>query len=402
MTLELNQVASQVKAMGNGLAGHTALRDQATEEAVALLHRFSAEREALLERITRAEVIGRKLRFDWVGAAPTAEELARSFPLPPCPPQLTVIASDGSQILPDRHAITLYYLVNVGCIVYRHGSNRRPDIYNPRPILCYEPDDIFDEQGNIISPAEVRVVRDMAELQSLADLAPAYSLGQGEPVVALLDGQLTLRVIDLPFDRQGQCQDQYIELLDRLQLAGALIGGYIDRPRSTFVLALLRLAALEPGEITEEALRQNPFRHLNDLDVFKFLGPGERSAVFSVKAKGLDRYEAGGHGIHFFYLNVSAREDTPGLARVEIPAWLIDTPYGVDTLHATLVRQARLTGDYPYVLARAHELAIISGEEREAMEMMLAIEMRRHGLIPALSPKQFHKNTLGRKESFRL
>jgi len=106
--------------------------------------------------------------------------------------------------------------------------------------------------------------------------------------------------------------------------------------------------------------------------------------------------------LHFFYLNVSKNETIPNLARVEVPAWVATNNQALDTLHATIVRQARITGGYPYVLARAHELAIISTEEREAVEMMLAIEMRRQGFSPSLSPKQQNKNLLGNRESFKL
>lgn len=402
MTLELNQVASQVKAMGDSLAGHTVARNQALQAAQALLEQFSTEQAALLERVAGAEKVQQRLRFDWVGAAPTHEALFRAYALPPCPEPITIIASDGSQIFPDQHAITLYYLVNVGCIAYRHGTNQKPDIFKPQPVLCYDLDDILDEQGNLISAGEVRVRRDLAELQALADLAPAYTGTGRQPVLALLDGQLTLRVIDLPFDQQQKNQDDYIAMLDRLEATQALVAGYIDRPRSTFVLALLRLAALAPDSITEEALRHNPFRHLTDLDLFGFLGPGERSAIFSVKAKGLEKYSLAGHAIHFFYLNVSSISVQPYLARVEIPGWLAADAAAVDILHAGLVRQARLNGGYPYVLARAHELAVISGEERQAVEMMLAVEMRRHHLEPALSPKQYNKGLLTGRESFRL
>jgi hypothetical protein len=119
------------------------------------------------------------------------------------------------------------------------------------------------------------------------------------------------------------------------------------------VTALLRLAALEPAAITEEALRQNPFRFLNDIDLFGFLGPGERSAIFSVRAKGLEKYEQAGHGIHFFYLNVGSSEQLSNLVRIEAPAWLINNPAALNCLHAALVQQAWLNGGYP-MLARAH------------------------------------------------
>ena len=402
MTLELNQVAIQVKAMGRSMADQTVSRNEAAQAAQQLLDQFSTAYTALDERITRAEIVQQKQRFDWVGAAPTGEALFQSYPLPPCPERVTVMASDGSQILPDRHAITLYYLINVGSIIYRHGSNRKPDIYSPKPRLCYEPDDLFDEQGRLISSGEVNVKRDLAELETLTHLAPAYTRAAPEPVIALLDGQLTLRVIDLPFDQQQVCQELYVDMLNSLRESRALLAGYVDRPRSSFVTALMHLASLEPEAITEASLRQNPFRHLTDLDVLDFIGPGERSAIFTVRAKGLEKYNQAGHTIHFFYLNVGQSQSQSHLARVEVPAWLAADRPALDILHAALVRQARLTGGYPYVLARAHELALISGEEREAVELMLAVEMRRQGLIPALSAKQFNKTLLAKKESFKL
>ncbi|GAB4443362.1 MAG: DNA double-strand break repair nuclease NurA [Anaerolineae bacterium] len=338
-----------------------------------------------------------------MGAAPTAEPLDHAGPLPPNAARLTVIASDGSQIYPDPHGITLYYLINTGCIVYRHGSGQKPDAWNPPPVLRYEPDDLLDEQGRLISAGEINVQRDMAELAALAQLAPAYT-GLGEPVIALSDGQLPLRVIDLPFNQQTERQLEYVELLNQLRECGALLGGYIDRPRSTFVLSLLHLASLPEGGLTEESLRHNPFRHLTDIELFEgLLGPGQRSALFITKAKGLENYTRAGHTIHFFYLNVSAKAGTPMLARVEIPAWVATDAAALDTLHAALVRQARITGSYPYVLARADELAVVSTEEREAVEMMLAVEMRRSGLQPQVSLKQRNKNAYrATKESFQL
>jgi hypothetical protein len=400
MTLELNQLASQVKAMGQSLDKQITARKEAAERARELLHQFSTQFTALTERIALAEKIQAKQRFDWVGAAPTAEALAQAYPLPPCPERITVIASDGSQILPDRHGITLYYLVNVGSIIYRHGSNLKPEMYNPTPYLCYDPEELFDTQGQLISTGEVNVKRDLAEVSVLTELAARQTQHHAEPVVTLIDGQLTLRVIDLPFDQQQKCQDAYIEILNQLRETGAAVAGYIDRPRSTFVVALMHLASLEPAAITEESLRQNPFRHLTDTDLFDFLEPGQRSAIFAVRAKGTEKYDYAGHGIHFFYVNASFNPALPNVVRVEVPAWLVNDANGLNCLHAAIIRQARINGGYPYVLARAHELAIISTEERQAVEMMLSVEMRRQGLIPSLSAKQYNKSLLGRRESY--
>lgn len=402
MTLELNQVAPQVKAMGRSLSEQRPRRDEILQQAQALLQQFSTQYSALADRIQQAEKVQQTQRFGWVGAAPTNQALDRAYPLPACPERVTVIASDGSQILPDPHAIALYYLINTGSITYRHGSNRKPETYNPTPRLCFEPEELLDELGRLISPGEVNVKRDLAELEVLIDRVSYHNLTD-EPVVTLMDGQLSLRVIDLPFDRQQQYQEQYVGLLDRLREFGGLLAGYIDRPRSTFVLALLHLASLEPAAISEESLRLNPFRHLTDIELFDFLQPGQRSAVFSVRAKGLEKYQQAGHGIHFFYLNVGQTTGGPALARVEIPAWLAAEEKALDVVHAVIVRQARITGGYPYVLARADELAIITNEEREALEMMLAIELRRQHVNPQISQKQRNKNAYrASKEGFGL
>ncbi|HMR64103.1 MAG TPA: DNA double-strand break repair nuclease NurA [Anaerolineae bacterium] len=391
MTLELSQVAQQVKAMGRSLAAQQPAHAEAVRQAQTLLTEFSTRFSELHERIQQAERVQQTQRFDWVGAAPVGEPLADRYPLPACPEQLTVIASDGSQILPDPHAITLYYLINTGSIVYRHGSSRKPELFRPSPQLFFEPADLFDEQGRLITAGEVHAQRDLAELNCLVNVAPAFARDYGEPVVALSDGQLTLRVIDLPFNQQEIFQDQYLAMLDTLRQANVTVAGYIDRPRSTFVLSLLHLASLALEQIAEETLRLNPFRYLTDSELFVHLAPGERSAIFATRAKGLDKYTYTGHAIHFFYLNVSAN-DTPRLARVEIPAWVVGDPEKLDTLHAGIVRQARLTGGYPYVLARADELAVISSEERQVVETMLTVELRRQGFAPEISLKQRNKN----------
>jgi hypothetical protein len=400
MTLELNRIAQQVKLMGINLAQQQSYRADLMQQARELLHGYATRREELMERIQLAERVQHQLRFDWVGAAPTSEPINSAFPLPDFPPQTTVVASDGSQIYPDHHALTLYYLINTGGIVYRHGSSQKPVTHNSSPTLYYTTDDLLDDQGRIISTGEVNVRRDLAEIELLARLTPTDG---NEPVVALLDGQFTLRVIDLPFHQQQNAQNAYIAQLTLIREKNALVAGYIDSPRSTFVLALLHLASLEPHSITDETLRLSPFRHLTDAELFRFLQPGERSAVFVLRAKGQEKYNEAGHLVHFFYLNVSNNPQLPVLARVEVPAWVALHAPSLELLHAVIVQQARVTGSYPYVLARADELAVISGEEREAVELMLAVEMRRHGLSPRVSSKQLNKNAFrASKEGFQL
>jgi hypothetical protein len=60
-------------------------------------------------------------------------------------------------------------------------------------------------------------------------------------------------------------------------------------------------------------------------------------------------------------------------------------------IHGAIVAQARITGEYPYALARADELAYISVRERAALEEMLVTELLRAGVRSAPSPKAAYK-----------
>lgn len=399
MTLELTQVAPQVKAMGQEMANRISGQDDLIEQARALLKAHATDFAELENRVGQAEKVQEGVRFSWLGAAPAGEPLDACFPPPPMPPQATVIATDGSQIHPDRHGLALYFLVNVGAIVYRHGSAERPDTHT-ESTLYYRESDLFTDQGLLISAGEVNVKRDMAEVALLAQLAPAYCRPD-TPLISLIDGQLTLRIIDLPANQQETRRNEYIARLNELQTHGAIIAAYIDRPRGSAVLALLHLAGLEPGQITEDVLRNSPFRMLTDPDLFADLPPGHRTAIFNQRAKGNIDYARDGHAVHFFYLNTGPA-DAPNVVRVEIPGWVAKNPQKLNALHAVLLKQAAITAGYPYVLARAHELAIIAPDEREALETMLAVSLRRNGVPVGVSRKQANKDLLGSREGFKL
>lgn len=399
MTLELTQIAPQVQAMGQILSEQTKIKRNWIEKAKQLLKDYSTAYAPLEERIAQAEKVQEAVRFSWLGAAPAGEPLADYYKAPPPPAKVTIIASDGSQIHPDRHSLALYYLINVGAIVYQRGSGNPPATISD-PYLFYRDDDLFNDQGLLIAGSMVNVKRDLAELQMLARLVPAYHTNQVQ-TLALIDGQFTLRIIDLPGPQQKIYQSAYLETLHTLQHNGALIAAYIDRPRSSFVLSLLHLASLETEAINEENLRHNPFYGLTDTDLFDDLPAGSRTSIFNQRAKANIAYAKDGHTIHFFYLNAGTSQN-PNLARVEIPGWIAKDPEKLNCVHATLLQQAQITGGYPYVLARAHELAIITPEEREALETMLAISLRRQGLTPIVSQKQFNKGLLKSKQGFKL
>jgi hypothetical protein len=346
-----------------------------------LLRLFAHEQEVLA--LVAASEAGRRLRC----ASPGDEPLNTARGVPSLPAELTLAAADGSQIYPDRHGLAFYYAVNIGGIVFRHGSGQAPSV-STRPRLCYAETEIYPD-GRPVTGDLIAAERTLAEMQALAELVLAEP-ADGPPRLGLGDGPLLpwLPRAELPQGRQERILEDYLACLDRLRLHGAPAVGFVSRPQSAEVIALLYLAHLPPEERgAVDSLADTPYRGLSDRALFETLEPGQRSALFlRGTAANLD-FRTRGHGILFFYLNTAS-----DLARVEVPEWVARQPEQLDLVHATVYEQCGCNNGYPYVLTRADELAVILGAEREALEAMISRAMTRHGLpLPELSQKAQQK-----------
>ena len=85
--------------------------------------------------------------------------------------------------------------------------------------------------------------------------------------------------------------------------------------------------------------------------------------------------------------------------RVEIPKWVADEAEKLNLLHAALLEQCQIMGakPYPYILQRAHEIAVVKYEEKAQIEQMLDMELRQAGSeMDTESNKQSAKNLKGR------
>ncbi len=399
MALELNKLTEAVGALGENAARRLADLEQRLPAALAILKDIGCA-DAELRRKTEIAV---KLR--WPGAKPTEEAVDAAFPLPPHPARLNLIAADGSQIYPDRHGVALYYLINTGSIVFRHGLRQAPSTAT-RPEVFFEDADLYEEDGGQIPSAFIDARRDVRELGELARLAAAEAAAaDAAPSVTLLDNGLLL-YFALQTQNQRLADEvlrDYLAQLDALKAAGALVAGIVDRPRAASVTRLLRLALLEPQEINDAALRTlGPFQQITDALLFGFLKPGERSALFiNASPANLDHYQPRGHTIYLFYLN-AGRPGKDALLRVEVPAWVATDPARLDLVHTALVEQCRISDGFPYVLMRAHELAVVTTVERREFDQMVSGAMLRQGLTPSVSQKAQGKAwTGGGKRRYR-
>jgi len=393
VSLDLARLLSQVDQLGAETAQRQAERAAALPKAQAALHQAAGlDPSAIQQRIERA---GDR----WRGASPGSEAWQISLPAPPLPPRWHAIGADGSQVYPDRHAAAQFCLVNVGSLCLTHGSGEAP-VASSRPRLLFRQDELTTTQGEAVDAALVNGMRDVAEMTELADLAERFP---AEPTLALLDNGLLLWLALQEFERRAPEVDallkHYLGQMDRLRRTQAALAGVIDRPRGTNLLRLVELCMLPPEQVNPESARLRRFPNLVDRDLLEtLLPPGHRSAMFQVVSPLNAAFEARGHGVHFFYLNTGYDGQ---IARVEVPAWVAEDAERLSCVHAGILEECRLTG-IPYVLVRAHELAVVTQHDRSALESLIAGALLRQGIEPRISQKSTTKRWTASRRRHRL
>src|SRR5438067_8777327 len=134
MTLDLAKVSPQLRQMSQRLLDRREQLDLRLEHARAT---FAASAPRWEELRDLAE--GRESRAQRL--ASPREPLDTAAPLPELPPDRCVVATDGSQIEPDRHGPSEYYLINIGWAVLRYGGRAAAELASA-PTLAYELDDL--------------------------------------------------------------------------------------------------------------------------------------------------------------------------------------------------------------------------------------------------------------------
>jgi NurA domain len=385
MTLDVLKVGPQLARMGELLRERTARQPLRLAQARATLAGQAAKWQALGAVASEAK---RRL-------ATPLERLDARYPLPHVPGGHRVIATDGSQIEPDRHGMADYYLLNVGWAVIAYGDRPAAELAS-EPSLYFEPDDLFIVEGERRVPVQdqhLSARRSGYELRRAAELARQRAV-DGLPTVVLADGTLLLWVLE---DRPGDflrlaLLKPYVEALAEIRALEVPLASYVSRPRHAEVTGLLREGTCrgDVGACRPCSERGDDFCALDglpDRELFRDLRPGERSARFSTTLSGgLADYYAG-HVPQFFYLNVGSE-----VARVELPPWTGDDSERLALVHAVVADQCRRGLGYPVVLARAHEQALVSTSDRLTFQYLLDGVMARRGVPARPSEKQISKN----------
>ena len=399
MPLDLNQIAAQVESVAAQLKLEEKDRAERLKRALDTLGAQEPALDVLKAKSLRSKTT-------WLVAG-LIEGLGRSYEPPPCPPDFTVVAADGSHLDVDREQPVACYLINIGTAILRYGSapdaqlTSSPTLYAGEEYLAIH--DPASANRQELEGALLGVKRTVCEAEALAELAAG--LPQEQPALALLDGSLILwglagREID-DYVREELLQKGFLKALDRMMNAGQggklALASYISFPRSTDVVNALRVA-LCPHEPADCDVHCSPkvqpagerpcdtVAGVLDRDLFEMLlKPGERSATFVSPSKIVQNHY-GPHQVQFFYLMV---EDE--IARVEIPQWVAENRELLDLAHTLIVDQCRRGFGYPVALTEAHERAVLSEADRQQFWHLIDLALAENRLPDRGSAKSRSK-----------
>lgn len=371
MPINYQQVYARIREIAAGADESKRTLDEKRELARSLLAAYASELDFLQQKVEAAKSFDSNIRC----AVPLDEPLTATYPPPTPVADVTVIAADGSQINPDRHASIQFSIINVGIIIMKLHSGQAPE-------LCVETEMLYGDElisnGNPISDGMVAMRRDITERMKLDEVSKSIK-GQ---VVNLTDGTIELWGAkgDDP-QAYADFVEKYLRVLTRLHARGVITAGYVEKPSADLVVRLLEIATADNEQI--QRLRDYvPLRGVSDRWLYgerenPLLPPGHRSAVFALQSGSIKKYK-GPLALHFFYLNVGTLGH-PWPVRVEVPQWVAEDRKKLELLHAVLIEQCNMMGarPYPYLLHRAHETAVVRREEKDQIEQLLAMELRR-------------------------
>ncbi len=300
------------------------------------------------------------------------------------PREVTVVATDGSQIYPERHLDPTCYLLNISRIAFQYGTLEAP-LMEATPELRYRRQDLeglFENKTESITASIVSAIRDNKELEALFATALEARIAD-RPIVSLADGTLIrwmLSGLNNPA-LEEELITQYIETLNLFFQEGLPVCSYISNPGNTEVVNLLRWYLEHTPEGRTLGGEADMLTGLRDAHVFeRILASGHRSVLFKAASHIQKRYRLEDK-ICYFYIRVPA----PGgseIARVEVPQWVASSQAYIALIHAVILDQVEKGRGYPIILSEAHERAVVRGQDTAIFYHLLDAQLRASGMAP--------------------
>jgi len=265
----------------------------------------------------------------------------------------TAVAVDSSWIEPDPHIDPPFALLNIGSfyVSYERGEYIEDSI----PILRIGDEVYVEKRGSkyLMSPADI----DAWSFSEECRIAKSYF--SGEEMFVFFDRSFSLSYLGSRAreDRENMLSLVAAKFLEMRSLNLVPIAVYFTRSRSV-VNTLTRIYCSR--ETCSSCVHKLCKTTLEDkILMANILEPGERSPIFIENNSVLKRSTLSGK-VAFFYLNTGY-----SVLRVEFPSWVMKSETLVRKIHRFTLAQALMCKGYPYIMARAHEKAVLRPEERE-------------------------------------
>jgi hypothetical protein len=366
LTLDITKIALQIGDMAGKIKDGSRERHVHLKAAIGKLNDSAINLGALKHKIAAAHT-------PWAVAG-LYEALNARYPAPGVSQEYTVLATDGSNIDVDRHKAARCFLINIGAVSLHYGQHPAAELASVPYLYSEESDLVIKNERNKRREQQIEgslldARRAMEECRYLAQIAAAQP--QGDPVLAMMDGSLVMYGLEaFPDFVQNKLLDEgFLKALDQLKGVSSLhnlaLASYVSLPRSADVVNALRIAICPQENVDCDRSCSagdsacDVVSGLNDRMIFAdLLQTGERSAIFINPSTILKRY--GPHQVYFFYLRL---EDE--IARIEVPEWVAMNKELLNLTHGLVLDQCRRGQGYPVALSEAHELAVVTGADRE-------------------------------------
>ncbi len=290
---------------------------------------------------------------------------------------VAVGAVDGSQIYSDKNYEIPIAVIQTSRIFNRHtgdGDYKQETVATIITPREFEAASVYSFGSEYVDSRRFSM-----ECDSIMRL-----MNEHEKLYVLLDGALILSHINV---LNKNIREIYInaimKLLDASEKTNNPVIGFIDTTMPRDITLMMHfLFKLKKSKLA-------------DTHLFSHLKWGERTATFlcdrddrrgEESSSVLDNYGRFKNQIAFFYMRVSS-----GLpARVEFPAWVCEEGL-VDKIADVIRAQCVIRGNYPDILMRAHDAAVIRMSEHNLFYGMFDNFCKVHGINIHKSAKQFHK-----------
>jgi hypothetical protein len=286
-------------------------------------------------------------------------------------------AVDGSQIYSDKNYEIPLAVIQISRIFNRHTSDR--DYSQDMDAIIITPEEFEAASVYSFGSEYIDARRFSMECEGIIRL-----MNEHKELFILLDGALILSHINV---LNKNIREIYIKaitkLLETSEKTRNPIIGFIDTTMPRDITLMMHFIF---------GLKKSK---LSDTHLFSNMLWGERTAAFlcdrddrrGEEARSvLDNYGRSRNEIAFCYMNLGN-----GLpSRVEFPAW-VHRDGLLDKIADILRAQCVIRGNYPDILMRAHDAAVIRVGEHELFYGMLENFCRINGIKMHKSAKNFHK-----------